>query len=83
MATRAFSCADNLAYLRRAGGHYIAGIRMRDGNPLVEQVLSRQGRYQQVTCMLINARSRSNASWSASRCIRNQVTSSSYRPQGV
>jgi len=45
---RGFSCADNLAYLRRAGGHYIAGMRMRDGNPLVEQVLARQGRYQQV-----------------------------------
>jgi transposase len=45
---RGFSSADNLAYLRRAGGHYIAGMRMRDGNPLVEQVLSRQGRYQQV-----------------------------------
>src|SRR5256885_13094035 len=45
---RGFSCADNLAYLRRAGGHYIAGMRMRDGNPLVETVLSRQGRYQQV-----------------------------------
>jgi transposase len=37
-----------LAYLRRAGGHYIAGMRMRDGGDLVEQVLSRQGRYQQV-----------------------------------
>jgi Transposase DDE domain len=45
---RGFSGADNLAYLRRAGGHYIAGMRMRDGNPLVEQVLSRQGRYQQI-----------------------------------
>jgi len=45
---RGFSSADNLAYLRRAGVHYIAGMRMRDGNPLVEQVLSRQGRYQQV-----------------------------------
>lgn len=45
---RGFSSADNLAYLRRAGGHYIAGMRMRDGNPLVDQVLSRQGRYQQV-----------------------------------
>jgi hypothetical protein len=45
---RGFSSADNLAYLRRAGGHYIAGMRMRDGNPLVEQVLSRPGRYQQV-----------------------------------
>jgi transposase len=45
---RGFSSADNLAYLRRAGGHYIAGMRMRDGNELVDQVLSRQGRYQQV-----------------------------------
>jgi transposase len=45
---RGFSCADNLAYLRRAGGHYIAGMRMRDGNPLVEQVLARQGRYPHV-----------------------------------
>jgi transposase len=45
---RGFSAADNLAYLRRAGGHYIAGMRMRDGNPLVEAALARQGRYQQV-----------------------------------
>jgi transposase len=45
---RGFSSAGNLAYLRRAGGHYIAGMRMRDGNLLVDQVLSRQGRYQQV-----------------------------------
>lgn len=45
---RGFSCAENLAYLRRAGGHYIAGMRMRDGNALVEQVLARQGRYRTV-----------------------------------
>lgn len=45
---RGFSCADNPSYLRRAGGHYIAGMRMRDGNPLVDLVLSRQGRCQQV-----------------------------------
>ena len=45
---RGFSSADNLAYLRRAGGHYIAGMRMRDGGDLVDQALSRQGRYQQV-----------------------------------
>jgi transposase len=45
---RGFSSADNLAYLRRAGGHYIAGMRMRDGGDLVEQALSRQGRYQDV-----------------------------------
>jgi transposase len=45
---RGFSSADSLAYLCRTGGHFIAGKRMRDGNPLVEQALSRQGRYQQV-----------------------------------
>ncbi len=45
---RGFSSTDNLAYLRRAGGHYIAGMRMRDGGDLVEQALARQGRYQQV-----------------------------------
>jgi len=45
---RGFSSAGNLACLRRGGGHFIAGMRMRDGNPLAGQVLSRQGRYQQV-----------------------------------
>lgn len=45
---RGFSSEDNLAYLRRAGGHYIAGDRMRDGNPVAQAALSRQGRYQQV-----------------------------------
>ena len=45
---RGFSSEDNLAYLLRAGGHYIAGDRMRDQSPLAEQALSRRGRYQQV-----------------------------------
>jgi len=45
---RGFSSADNLDYLQRAGGHFIAGERMRSGTPLVEQALSRQGRYQSV-----------------------------------
>jgi transposase len=45
---RGFSSADNLAYLCRAGGHYIGGMRMRDGGELVGRALSRQGRYQQV-----------------------------------
>ena len=30
---RGFSSDENLAYLRRAGGHFIAGERMRDGSP--------------------------------------------------
>ena len=45
---RGFSSRENLAYLRRAGGHYIAGERMRDGNAPAHEALSRQGRYQPV-----------------------------------
>jgi transposase len=45
---RGFSSRENLAYLQRAGGHYIAGERMRDGSPHAAEALSRQGRYQQV-----------------------------------
>ncbi|GAA2348358.1 IS1634 family transposase [Dactylosporangium salmoneum] len=45
---RGFSSVDDLARLRRAGGHYLAGMRMRDGNRLVEAVLSRPGRYRYV-----------------------------------
>ena len=45
---RGFSSDANLAYLRRAGGHWIAGERMRDGSPNAQEALSRQGRYQQV-----------------------------------
>jgi transposase len=45
---RGFSADDNLAYLTRAGGHWIAGERLRDGTAEVAEVLARQGRYQQV-----------------------------------
>src|SRR5690242_9323717 len=45
---RGFSSRENLAYLQRAGGHYIAGERMRDGSAHAAEALSRQGRYQQV-----------------------------------
>ncbi|MGE3663803.1 MAG: IS1634 family transposase [Pseudonocardia sp.] len=45
---RGFSSRENLAYLQRAGGHYIAGERMRDGSPHAHEALSRQGRYQRV-----------------------------------
>ncbi len=45
---RGFSSDANLAYLRRAGGHWIAGERMRDGSPDAAEALSRQGRYQDV-----------------------------------
>jgi hypothetical protein len=45
---RGFSSDENLRYLTRAGGHWIAGERMRDGSPDVAQALARQGRYQTV-----------------------------------
>jgi hypothetical protein len=45
---RGFSSEANLAYLRRAGGHFIAGQRMRDGSAHAAAALSRQGRYQAV-----------------------------------
>jgi hypothetical protein len=45
---RGFSSDENLRYLTRAGGHWIAGERMRDGAPDAQTALSRQGRYQTV-----------------------------------
>jgi Transposase DDE domain len=45
---RGFSADANLAYLTRAGGHWIAGERMRDGSPDATAALARQGRYQTV-----------------------------------
>ncbi|MDA1062501.1 MAG: IS1634 family transposase [Chloroflexi bacterium] len=43
-----FAARENLAYLKRAGGHYLVGIRMRSGMPEVEAALARQGRYLHV-----------------------------------
>jgi transposase len=45
---RGFSSDDNLAYLTRAGGHWIAGERLRDGTADVAEVLARPGRYRGV-----------------------------------
>jgi hypothetical protein len=45
---RGFSSDENLRYLTRAGGHWIAGERMRDGSPDAHAALARQGRYQTV-----------------------------------
>lgn len=45
---RGFSSKENLAYLTRAGGHWIAGERLRDGRADHTEVLSRQGRYATV-----------------------------------
>jgi len=43
-----FSGRDNLRRLRSAGGHYIAGLKLRSGMPETEAVLSRPGRYRRV-----------------------------------
>jgi transposase len=43
-----FSGRDNLRHLRSAGGHYIAGVKLRSGMPETQAALSRQGRYRQV-----------------------------------
>jgi transposase len=48
VADSGFSSEANQAYLKRAGGHYITGIKMREGSRLADQALARQGRYQQV-----------------------------------
>jgi len=45
---RGFSSDKNLAYLTRAGGHWIAGERMRDGSQDASAALARPGRYQTV-----------------------------------
>jgi transposase len=45
---RGLSSEENLRYLQRAGGHWIAGQRMRAGEPASEAALARQGRYRQV-----------------------------------
>jgi transposase len=43
-----FSSDANLAYVTRAGGHWIAGERMRDGSKDAAAALARQGRYRSV-----------------------------------
>jgi transposase len=45
---RGFSSDENLRYLTRGGGHWIAGERMRDGSRDAQEALSRPGRYQAV-----------------------------------
>jgi transposase len=45
---RGFSSDENLRYLTRAGGHWIAGEKMRDGSPDAQAALQRQGRYRSV-----------------------------------
>lgn len=48
VADRGFSSAENRRYLRRAGGHYIIGEKLRSGSAEANQALARQGRYATV-----------------------------------
>jgi transposase len=43
-----FSGQDNLRHLRSAGGHYIAGMKLRSGMTQTEAALSRPGRYRTI-----------------------------------
>ncbi|GHF66128.1 transposase [Kitasatospora xanthocidica] len=43
-----FSGESNLACLKKAGGHYITGAKMREGSTKAAEALAHQGRYQQV-----------------------------------
>jgi transposase len=45
---RGFTSEENLRTLQRAGGHYIAGEKIRSRQTEIEQALSRAGRYQTV-----------------------------------
>lgn len=45
---RGCSSEENLRYLTRGGGHWIAGERMRDGSADAQAALARPGRYQTV-----------------------------------
>lgn len=48
VADRGMVSEENLRRLQRAGGHYIAGVKMRAGQPAVETALSKRGRFTQV-----------------------------------
>ena len=48
VADSGFSSKENMAILQRCGGHYITGVKMREGSAQAREALSRQGRYQKV-----------------------------------
>jgi hypothetical protein len=49
VADRGFSSAENRRYLRKGGGSYIIGEKLRSGSAEAQAALSRQGRYKDVT----------------------------------
>lgn len=84
---RGFSSADNLAYLTRAGGHYIAGMRMRDGSDLAEAALARAATSRSATTCVSrrssSTRPRADASSSATTQPRKNATGTTARtPSG-
>jgi transposase len=46
VADRGFTSAENRRYLRKVGGHYIIGEKLRSGSAEAGAALSRQGRYK-------------------------------------
>jgi hypothetical protein len=46
VADRGFTSAENRRYLRKGGGHYIIGEKLRSGSAEAAAALSRQGRYK-------------------------------------
>ena len=48
VADRGFTSAQNRRYLRKGGGSYIIGEKLRSGSAEASAALSRQGRYQDV-----------------------------------
>ena len=48
VADRGFTSAENRRYLRKGGGCYIIGEKLRSGSAEAEAALSRQGRYKDV-----------------------------------
>ena len=52
VADRGFTSAENRRYLRKGGGSYIIGEKLRSGSAEAAAALSRQGRYQEVAASL-------------------------------
>jgi hypothetical protein len=52
VADRGFSSAANRRFLQQGASGYIIGEKLRSPSPLMQQALSRQGRYQQVASNL-------------------------------
>jgi hypothetical protein len=48
VADRGFTSAENRRYLRKGGGHYIVGEKLRSGSAEAAAALSRQGGYKDV-----------------------------------